>query len=767
MAALLSLLLAGATLGNCAPYATKFLSGKDVEVSIYTPTMFRIRVSSLQGEKFPAEYEIPFVIGKVDSWPQVSARSWSDGDFDIIETSKLRIRISRVDHTWTVWSEAGERRIYPSDGPVYGIFRDGYTEFDSASALGQKTAYNRYAHWFYNPETKRYVDTYLGDDEIYDQYFIYGPDYPSLFSQLNELVGPEPLLPRKAFGFFQTEHIGCKGSQTQLMDIARKFRERHIPADTLILDYDWGDGCPGGDEDSKYWGQLEWSEGYKQPLSPSEMMAKLHEMHFDVMLIHHSVPDYQNRDKALKRDPEFTWTSHVYDAKYWWTKVREELDSGVSGTWQDTRKNDVTDSVIYGGLQDIFGESRRVLFMGNRDMMKEDPWSMGRDSPPFTSLLASRRYPFRWTGDLSTSWSELQWQIDAISNTYGPMSGVDYITADAFGADWKQQARWNQFLSFTPVARSHTMKPWDISLDTKSLARIMAFGDQAHENDDSAKPPDEAEIARLAAMHSQKLPTAENSIRKILGLRYRLLPYLYSYAYEQYRTGYPILRPMVLAFPDDLACRYNRERYQYMFGDAFLVAPVWADLNSMDIYLPKGYDWIDYWTKKVYHGGQTISYDTSDVERLPLFVKAGSMIPMEKQAEWIDPVVAADPLSVDIYPAEKPSAFTLYEDDGVTTRYESGEYATTAFQLSEERGEISVAIGATLGEYKGKPESRRIALVIHLPQAPLKVMRNGVAMHKAESGDSWSYNAQSHTVNVSLTKAASEKTEIGIINGPR
>jgi alpha-glucosidase (family GH31 glycosyl hydrolase) len=391
MAALLSLLLAGATLGNCAPYATKFLSGKDVEVSIYTPTMFRIRVSSLQGEKFPAEYEIPFVIGKVDSWPQVSARSWSDGDFDIIETSKLRIRISRVDHTWTVWSEAGERRIYPSDGPVYGIFRDGYTEFDSASALGQKTGYNRYAHWFYRPETKRYVDTYLGDDEIYDQYFIYGPDYPSLFSQLNELVGPEPLLPRKAFGFFQTEHIGCKGSQTQLMDIARKFRERHIPADTLILDYDWGDGCPGGDEDSKYWGQLEWSEGYKQPLSPSEMMAKLHEMHFDVMLIHHSVPDYQNRDQALKRDPEFTWTSHVYDAKYWWTKVREELDSGVSGTWQDTRKNDVTDSVIYGGLQDIFGESRRVLFMGNRDMMKENPWSMGRDSPPFTSLRFLRR----------------------------------------------------------------------------------------------------------------------------------------------------------------------------------------------------------------------------------------------------------------------------------------------------------------------------------------------------------------------------------------
>lgn len=760
---LLFLLLAAAASANCATYATKFYSGHDVELSLYTPTMFRIRVSSLEGDKFPPKYEIPFAMGKLTPWPGVSAREWSDREFNFVETSKLRIRISRVDHSWTVFTFGGDHQIYPSNGPTYGIFRDGYTEFDSASALGQNSSYSRFSHWFYNPETKRYVDTFLGDDKIFDQFFIFGPDYPSLFSQLNELVGPEPMLPRKAFGFFQTQALGCKGSQSQLMDTAQKLREKHIPADTLIVDYEWGDGCPGGDEASRNWGQFEWADAYKTPLSTTEMLTRLHEMHFNVMVIHHSAPDYANRAEGVKRDPDETWTSHIYDENVWWTKLKSQLDIGVDGAWQDTRKNDVTDSVIYSGIQGYFGESRRVLFMGNRDMMLENPWNMDRPNGPIASLLASRRYPFRWTGDLDFTWNELQWQIGAISNTYGPMSGIDYLTADAFGADWKQQARWNQFLAFTPVARSHNMKPWDISLDVKSLAAIMKF-ESGPSADSANESPDPAEIEKLAALHSQKVPTAENSIRNILHLRYQLLPYLYTFAYEDYRTGYPILRPMILAFPDDKQTWFNREQYQYMFGDSFLVAPVWADLNSMEIYLPKGDDWIDYWTKKVYHGGQTIVYDTTDVERLPLFVRAGSIIPMEISTEWIDPAAPADPLILDIYPAEKPASFNLYEDDGVTTGYQHGELARTQIEASEQKQDISVAIGATTGDYKGKPQSRQMALVINLQAAaPVRVLRDGVEMRQSDSSGSWTYDAQSRTLRISFTKTAAEKTAIRVV----
>jgi alpha-glucosidase (family GH31 glycosyl hydrolase) len=752
-----------------------------VEVSLYTPTMFRVRVSRLQGEKFPAKYEIPFVIGKADPWPAVEYRHSGEEDFDIIETSQLRIRVSRLDHSWTVWSSGGEHQIYPSEGPIYGMFRDGYTVFDSASTFDEQTTYSRFSHWFYSPETHRYVDTYLAEDLIFDQFFIYGPGYDKLFQQLNELVDPEPLLPKKAYGFFQTQHLGCKGSQAQFMEVARQLRDRHIPADTLIVDYEWGDGCPGGDEDDKYWGGLEWADAYKTPLSPRQMVAKLHEMHFDVMLIHHSAPDFPHRAEDMRIEHRREWTSKVYDEKVWWDKLREQLDLGIDGTWQDTRKNDVTDSVIWKGLQDYYGSSRRVLFMGNRNMVEVDPWELQTDVRiPSSSLLASRRYPFRWTGDAHTTWSELQWHIDAITNTFGPMAGIDYITADAYAADWKQQARWNQFLTFSPVARSHSMKPWDIKLDTQSLTKIMAFGDKRNTSPTVAtmpltpgQQPDAAEIEqrRLVNSTSQTLPTAENSIRKNLQLRYRLLPYIYSTAYQHYRTGFPITRPMLLAFPDDLHGKFNRLPYQYMFGDAFLVAPVWADLNTMEIYLPEGYGWIDYWSKRSYSGGQNIGYDTSNIEQLPLFVKAGSIIPMRPEAEWIDPSRPDDPLTLDIYPSAAPSTFTLYEDDGVSTLYQSGQFATTLFasRIAAD-GNITISLGATQGDYRGKPATRTIVIDLNgIAVSPLRVFRNGVELAKTSvvgslqnASEGWTYDAGQRVVTLKVVTKTSEQTTIGV-----
>ena len=249
----------------------------------------------------------------------------------------------------------------------------------------------------YNFKTRRYVDTYLAGDLILDQFFIYGPGYDRLFRQLNDLVGPEPLLPKKAYGFFQTEESDCKGSQTKLMNIAKKLRDHDIPVDTLILDLQWGDGCPG--EVQKYWGGLDWAPAYSQPLAPRDMLAQLHDMHFDVMLIHHNAPNFPHRAEDTPNRPG-NWTQQTYDEDLWWRKIREELSIGVDGLWQDTRQNDVTDSVIWNGVQNFYGASRRVLFMGNRDAMNLNPWSRDGDHMLATaSLLASRRYPFRWTGD--------------------------------------------------------------------------------------------------------------------------------------------------------------------------------------------------------------------------------------------------------------------------------------------------------------------------------------------------------------------------------
>ena len=755
------------------PYATKVYIGQDIEVSLYSPTMFRFRISQLTPRAFPDEYEIPFVMGRLKPWPDVPYQHSTDKRLETIETSAIRIVVSRDERTFSVWTAHGATQIYPSSGAIRGMFRDGYTLFDSASAFGERNLNSRYAHWFYNSKTGRYVDTYLAGDLVLDQFFIYGPGYDRLFQQLNDLVGPEPLLPRKAYGFFQTQESGCKGTQTRLMDLARKLRDHDIPVDTLILDFEWGDGCPG--EEQKYWGGIEWAPAYSEPLSPRDMLAKLHDMHFDVMLIHHNVPNFPHRAEDTPNRPG-NWTQKVYDEDQWWSKIREDLSIGVDGLWQDTRQNDVTDSVIWNGLQAYYGPSRRVLFMGNRDVINLNPWSRKVDLMVGTaSLLASRRYPFRWTGDISTTWNELRFQIDAITNSQGSMKGISYFTADAFAKNWQHQARWNQFLSFSAVARSHTMKPWDAHLDVETLEKIMRFN-PAHIADAQqlASEPDQKVVEAWVDKNEPSARTAENSIRKYLKLRFRLLPYIYSTAYTDYLTGMPIARPSDLAFPSDVDGQQNRWPYQYMFGDSLLVAPVFADLNSMEIYLPRGGEWIDYWNHQAYRGGTIIDYDTSDAEKLPLFVRAGSIIPMRAEADWIEPGIPDNPLFLDVYPSNQTASFTLYEDDGVTVDYQSGRFAKTVFEARrEQNGNVTLALGESHGDYTGKPARRVVEITVNLvDKAPASVIRNGSPLAPVKtpealptSAEGWRYDAPGHKVIVRVDQSAASASNLVIVAG--
>lgn len=774
---LLTLTLSGLNPIRCQaegqPYATKVYIGRDIEVSLYSPTMFRFRISSVQPNPFPAEYEIPFVMGRLMPWPAVPYTHSTGNGLDTIKTSGMRIRISGDPKTFSVWTADGSKQIYPSNGPIRGMFRDGYTLFDSASALGERNLNSRYAHWFYNAKTGRYVDTYLAGDLILDQFFIYGPGYDRLFQQLNDLVGPEPLLPRKAYGFFQTQETDCKGTQTQLMDVAKKLRDHDIPVDTLILDFEWGDGCPG--EEQKYWGGMDWAPLFSQPLTPQAMLAQLHAMHFDVMIIHHNAPNFPHRVEDTPQRPG-DWTQQTYDEDLWWRKIREELSIGVDGLWQDTRQNDVTDSVIWNGLQAYYGTSRRVLFMGNRDAMNLNPWSRNGDHMVGNaSLLASRRYPFRWTGDISTTWNELRFQIDAITNSQGSMKGVSYLTADAFAKNWQHQARWNQFLAFSPVARSHTMKPWDAHLDVLTLEKIMRFNpEHVADAQQLASDPDQQVVEAWVEKNAPGAKTAENSIRKYLKLRYRLLPYIYSAAYTHYLTGAPIAGPIDMAFPEDVDSQQNRWPYQYMFGGSFLVAPVFADLNSMEVYLPRGNEWIDYWDHRVYAGGQIIDYNTSDAEKLPLFVRGGSIIPMRAEENWIDRGIPAGPLFLDIYPSNRPASFTLYEDDGESTEYQSGRFTRTEFEARrEQNGDVKVLVGESRGDYNGKPARRSLEITVNLAEkAPASVTKNGVplvnskASEAARAGaESWSYDERGRKVIMRVSQPSSSSSTIVIVAG--
>ena len=673
-------------------YATKVHVGESMDVSFYSPTMFRFRCSEQKNEDVSSRYNIPFTIGHITPWEEIEINTEQNGDVYFIYTKKLKISINMITKQLTVSDIKSKMIIYPSDGPTYGMFKDGYSMFDSASFFNEKNDNSRYSHWFYNHETKLY-DIYLDKDLLMDTYFIYGPSYQKIYEQFNKLVGPEPLLPKKAYGFFQTQHLACNGNQVRLMEVAREFQKRDIPVDNLILDFEWGDGCDG-DQEIKWGSSLEWSKHYTEPLIPKQMLDSLKAMHLDVMIIQHNAPNFKERTGQ-------GWTETVHPEKLWWDKWKEKLDQGVRGTWQDTRRNDITDSRIWLETQKYIGDSSRVLFLGCRKMQAVNPWDFRYSVTPINNLIGSRRYPFDWTGDCSFNWNELKWQIKAITNSHGPLKGVSYITSDAVGESWQIQARWNQFSDFSTISRSHNPKPWSGNVDVANFQNKIKI-----EGRDTIIIKDSPDNITHAVDGESNGHTAENSIKKHLKERYKLLPYIYSIAYENYLTGLPICRPMLIAFPDDYLCSSDTWPYQYMFGPNILVAPVYADFKSMEIYLPRGYDWIDYWSQEVYKGGGIINYNTEDVEKLPLFIKAGAIIPKVYERNWIEEGKQETQLILDIYPS-KASLFKLFEDDGKSIAYQKGAYSETLIsQGYKENGELIVKIGDAKGDFENKLNAR-------------------------------------------------------------
>ena len=722
-----------------------------MRLDLFTERAFRLRLSRMQGDDpFPPAYEIPFAVGKHTHWAPVPFTRTETDEEVVVTTSVLCIRFAKFDFRFTVWTADGSQRIYPSGGPVYGMFKDGYTLFDSASAFGEDNLNDSNAHWFFNPETGRYCDTYLAPssensehrwDEIHDQFFIYGPDYPTLFAQMNELVGPEPLPEKKAFGFFQTQHFAEHGSQQRLMTVAREMRRRGIPCDTLIVDFEWGDAV-FTDKGPRMGEGLDWAPKYKTPLTPQEMVAELRAMHFDVMLIYHSAPKFPNRAHQA-------WTQKEYAEEVWWSKLRERMAEGVRGVWQDTRRNDITDSVVYTGMQKELGSERRALMLGAYEMFRVRCWdNLPIKRWPWDHLIGGRRYPMDWVGDCAYDWDELKWQVRAITNTYGSMRGYSYITTDSMGLDWKIQARWLQFTDFLAFSRSHTAKPWDGGMPSWNMADLIRYDKVA----EKTEAPQE--------LGPTDRPTAEESIRKHHLLRYRLLPYLYSHALLNYRTGLPICRPMLLAFPGDATCNADQWPYQYLFGSELLVVPVCADVTTLPIYLPAGGRWMDWWTGRVYEGGQVINHDVSDVNVLPLFLREGGVLPMQQECQWIESGAAPDQLCLNLFaPAKGRSArFELLEDDGTSLRYQQDEVALTPITSVADVAGLRIEIGPTSGAYRGLPAQRTWNLEVRaLAAAPQQVRCGSEVLTRADGGTApgtWSWDAGRAILTVRGPRAA-------------
>ncbi|MEN8225971.1 MAG: TIM-barrel domain-containing protein, partial [Bacteroidota bacterium] len=245
-------------------------------------------------------------------------------------------------------------------------------------------------------------------------------------------------------------------------------------------------------------------------------------------------------------------------------------------------------------------------------------------------------------------------------------------------------------------------------------------------------------------------PTTTDINRKYLKLKMRLTPYMYTYCNEAYETGTPVVRAMVLEFPEDPVTLDKTTQYQFMSGEWMLVAPVYKSSFDRDsIYFPEG-KWIDYWDGTVFEGNQFLSDYYADFNTCPVFIKEGAIIPMYPEMLY-DNQLPKDPLTFDIYPSGY-SSFELYEDDGLSREHRTGAFSKTLIESDGpafgQDGNVSITVGTYVGEYSGKPTERSYMFEVHVHKLPDAVLLNGQALQQyfsleelQNADDGWFYDA--------------------------
>ena len=309
----------------------------------------------------------------------------------------------------------------------------------------------------------------------------------------------------------------------------------------------------------------------------------------------------------------------------------------------------------------------------------------------------THRHSVVWTGDQSGSWNYIRWHIPTLIGS--GLSAQNSATGDVdgiFGGSDSTYTRDLQWKCFTPV--------------------LMGMSGWASNNKNGIKD-------KQPWLFGEPFTSIN---RKYLQLKQRLTPYMYTLCAEANHTGVPAVRGLVLEYPTDAVALGSLTQYEYLLGRDLLVAPVYKSEAKRDsIYFPAG-NWIDYWDRTVYQGNKWISNYPAPLDKLPLFVRAGAILPMyqEMSYDWERP---ADTITLDIYPGGK-SEFVMYEDDGLTREHRQGVFATTKFEVSDNRtaGQpMEIIIHAAKGDFKGRLKQRVYLLEIHTLGKPREIKAQG------------------------------------------
>ncbi|HEX4155445.1 MAG TPA: TIM-barrel domain-containing protein [Acidobacteriaceae bacterium] len=515
-------------------------------------------------------------------------------------------------------------------------------------------------------------------------FVIVGGTYDQLYEGYRLLTGSVPMLPKSAYGYIQSKQR--YSSQQELLDVARGYRDRHLPADVMVVDWFYFTKMGQMDMDPRFWPD------------PKAMNDELHRMGFHSMI---SVwPRFVRQDRYYATLLKNGWFEHLADgtptdglpydragsdidttnpaaAKWFWNTIRDNfVTKGFDAFWADETEPDLPPNGSYlhiGPGTEFFNVypyfHTKAIYDGFRsDLPDRRALILSRDA----YLGAQHNGAIFWSSDIYPTWDTLRRQVPTGLDFVA--SGMPYWSTDIGGWQYlpyshtparpplidpsdaranvghyddypELYVRWFEYATFQPNMRAH---------GSRNFNEVWSYGKQA-----------------------------EPILEKYLRLRYQLMPYIYSLGYFSHQTGAPFMRALFMDFGSDPKVASIGD--EFMFGPALLIAPVTDQgRTSREVYLPAGTDWYNFWTNERLHGGQQINV-SAPIDILPVFVRAGSILPLGA------PILSTDqkqPIAqLRVYPGAD-GEFTLYNDDGQTYAYEHGDSQITHLHWSDANGKL-------------------------------------------------------------------------------
>lgn len=721
--------------------------GMDIEVAFYSPSIVRVyktperktyEKKSLIVVKSPGQTPVEFSengknIRMKSAEMQVELNTLTGGIYFYDATGRELLKDKDYGTSFAPKEDAGTASyqvrgsfLLEKDEPVYGVGQvmDGklnrrnsmhhlqnenmftYSPYFMSPVKGYAVYWDNYSISDYMDAPQELAFTSLG--HCADYYFMYGGNADGIIANVRDLTGKAPMLPLWAYGFFQSKER--YHTQEENLGVLKKYRQLQIPIDCMIQDW-------------RYWPEYHqtdsaWNSHSFDPErfpDPKGWADEIHKLNAKLMIV--AWPGFGPKTEQRKElDAKGmiinfdTWPPQsgarpydVYNPEaldIYWKYLNKGIFSyiGNDGWWLDSTEPDhINRKESDYDLPTHLGSCRSVKnaysVMHNSGIATHQK-AVNKDKRVViltrSGFIGQQRFGSNtWSGDVVSTWDMLEKQIPAALNY--TLMGIPNWNSDIggfFAGRWNEgggaknpeyqelYVRWMQFGAFCPMMRSH---------GTELPREIWNFGKRGEWCFDAQE--------------------------KMINLRYRLLPYIYSTSWDVSHNDGTFMRALVMDFPSDK--KTHDLGGEYMFGRSVLVTPVTKPgVTEWQVYLPEGTAWWDFWTNEKQRGGRTVNRAvTKDI--LPLYIKAGSILPFGPKVQY-STEKNWDNLEIRVYPGAD-GTFTLYEDENDNYNYENGAYATITFRWDDVARRLTIENRE--GSFPGMLQNRKFKVILAGPES--------------------------------------------------